>query len=131
MSKKSKKKREERKKKRSRSVAKSPKAGFADAKVRASCLRSVVRQIPRDLKQALTMRCGAPETVSFVLVADPSIPPPGPTVTRWLMSTFDGVAVLVAPGTEDKVVVDSFVLCRGTGDVTSNATSDLTSGGVQ
>ena len=130
MSKKSKKKREERKKKRLNSVSKPAKAGFADAKARALCLRSVVRQIPRDLKQALTRRCGEPETVSFVLVADPSVPPPGPSVTQWMMSTFDGVAVVFAPGTEDKVVVDSFVLRRGEG-VTSDATSDLTAGGVQ
>lgn len=120
-SQKSKKKREERKQRKLSPVRKPADAGFVDAKTRASCLRSIVRQIPSDLRQVLTRRCGSPETVSFLLVADPSVPPPGPSVTPWPMSLLDRVAVLFAPGSEDKVVVDSFVLCGRKGDPATGA----------
>jgi hypothetical protein len=117
MSKKSKAQREKRKNKKLKlaeratsTPSKSATSGtLADPKVRHSTLKSLVRQIPPDLKSLIVSRCGSPEEVTFLLVADPAQRVDG-RVAQWPIDPEEGVAVLLAPGATEKVAITAGVI---------------------
>lgn len=105
MSKKSKAQRDRRKNKKlknTRPAMPSTAHTLADPTDRHTALRSLVRQIPPEMKSALVSRCGSPEQVTFLLLADPSERFDG-RMFQWPLFPKDNAVVLVTDGASDKV----------------------------
>lgn len=117
MSKKSKEKREKRKSKKLKLAERamstrsaSPTSNtLADPNVRRATLRNLVRQVPSDLKSLIVSRCGSPEEVTFLLLADPAQRIDG-RLAQWPIDPEVGVAVLLAPGAAEKVAITAGVI---------------------
>lgn len=114
MSKKSKDKRAKRKSNKLRLAeraksTRSESSTLADAKVRQAVLRNLVRQMPPDLKSRLVSRCGSPEKVTFLLLADPAHRFDG-GLFQWPIAPQEGVTVLLAPGATEKVALTAGVI---------------------
>lgn len=114
MSKKSQAQRQKRKNKKLNRTPAQRRTTLADPKVRLSSLKSIVREFPSDLKSIIVSRTGLVEKVTFMLLAEPQQRFDG-SVQDWPVATFDGVAVLMAPGVSDKVAITSLTLAVAPG----------------
>lgn len=102
-------KRKSKKRKLAERVKPSTPASLADPNVRHATLKNLVRQIPPDLKSLIVSRCGSPEEVTFLLLADPAERFDG-HLAQWPIDPEDGVAVLLAPGATEKVAITAGVI---------------------